>query len=248
VEIEGDELEIKKLLEQGKKPTQWNKKSDFSIENFIPTPSNIQDSNDWHIAHWGTKWDIEPVIDNQGSFVQMEFDSAWSPPSEAFDQISKLYPDLKFKFSYFEPGNDFCGVSTYLNGLKDSQEFSYRNRFNFELSLDFQNFEIENGIISIPLSMIYYENEYDFESQKVSILCNLSLPDNIEKDEVESKMFSYIKIVSDDNIEQVLKDKEYYIIEFITENLPALKKAVESHELDQSLPINASNKIPSKKL
>jgi hypothetical protein len=71
---------------------------------------------DWCIAHWGTKWDVggrdgyEPEM--TGNTLRLYFDSAWSPPTAAYDAL------LSFGFEveayYVEDGMGFCGY--YNNG------------------------------------------------------------------------------------------------------------------------------------
>jgi hypothetical protein len=248
VEITGNENEIKQLLEKGKIPNKWSDESNFSIENFIPTPINIIDSNDWHIENWGTKWDISPEIDNQGTFIQMKFDSAWSPPTEAFDRISKIYPLLEFKFSFSEPGMDFCGVAKYKNGLQNIQEYSYNERFGFDLFLDYEQIEAKNEKITIPLSLERYLDPFDFESQKIKSLCTLTIPMNIEEDEVQKELNSSITITSNDPIGEELDKHEYTIVEFLINNLDKLKKAAAYKQLDTSLPVNETSNLKQRKI
>jgi hypothetical protein len=250
VEISGDEIEIKQLLVKGKAPTQWSSDSEFSLENFIPTPTSGRDSNDWHNDNWGTKWDITPEIDNQGTFVQLKFDSAWSPPVEAFEKISQLYPSLEFKLSFFEPGMDFCGIAKYQNGLQDMQEYSYKERFGFELSLDYDKIKIEDEKFIIPLTMVRYSDEYDFESEKLKSLCTLTIPINMAADDekVREALGTSITITSDDSIEEELDQKEYEIADFLTENIENLKKAAAHKLLDNSLPVNEKNEADKRKI
>lgn len=250
LEIEGSEEDISKLLEQGKIPSKWSEKSEFSLDNFIPTPSDSLDSNSWHMENWGTKWDISPEIDNQGSFVQMKFDSAWSPPIEAFERISKLYPSIEFKLNFFEPGMDFCGVAKYHNGLQDMQEFSYNERFGFVLFLDYEKIKVEDEKIIIPLTMERYQDEYDFESKKKISLCTLTIPINIEEDneKIREQLGNSITITSDDFIEEDLNRKDYEIVDFLTDNIDKLKKAAAHQQLDTSLPINEESTLKKRKI
>lgn len=63
---------------------------------------------DWSIAHWGTKWDVSDcsVADDDQS-VTFYFQSAWSPPIEAYAYAEEQ--GLGVKAMYCEPGCNFLG-------------------------------------------------------------------------------------------------------------------------------------------
>lgn len=66
---------------------------------------------DWRISNWGTKWDIGgpedsvDMIDN--NTIKLHFDSAWSPPIEAYNKLGEL--GFEIIAYYNEPGIGFCG-------------------------------------------------------------------------------------------------------------------------------------------
>jgi len=76
---------------------------------------------DWHIAAWGTKWDIgsaERTI--KGPRVTYSFETAWGPPTEWLDRIRHFYPQLSFELSYEEPGMGFAGcITASVDGFTD---------------------------------------------------------------------------------------------------------------------------------
>jgi len=68
------------------------------------------------VEAWGTKWDISTeglhFTDNGDGTAEIEgyFDSAWSPPVEAFAQLSQDWDSCYIELKYFEPGMGFVGV------------------------------------------------------------------------------------------------------------------------------------------
>jgi hypothetical protein len=66
---------------------------------------------EWAIDNWGCKWDISEVpeemfeLSNDGKTVAFSFDTAWSPPTEWYDNIS----GFDINAYYYEPGVGFCG-------------------------------------------------------------------------------------------------------------------------------------------
>jgi hypothetical protein len=73
---------------------------------------------DWYsfcVGEWGTKWDIGhgdgydklTLKDIKNNTIRIGFDSAWSPPIEAYQKLC----DMGFSISamYYEGGMGFCG-------------------------------------------------------------------------------------------------------------------------------------------
>lgn len=75
---------------------------------------------DWSVSRWGTKWDISTegleYTDNGDGTATISgwFDSAWSPPIEAYNTWLENNEDCTLNASYYEPGMDFGGF--YDNG------------------------------------------------------------------------------------------------------------------------------------
>ena len=74
---------------------------------------------DWSIAHWGTKWDISEMDDDDnfnvsedGKSVSFSFDTAWAPPTEWYDNIDGFH----ITAYYHEPGVGFAGKWTSEDG------------------------------------------------------------------------------------------------------------------------------------
>ena len=91
------------------------------LNNLVPIPKR-QEKNwyDWNIKNWGTKWEIDPDglqrhKTNKNTY-KYYFDTAWAPPCKWLETIGKLYPTIKFKLKYEEPGMGFKGISTSING------------------------------------------------------------------------------------------------------------------------------------
>lgn len=81
---------------------------------------------DFCVNEWGTKWDIggdsclDPaeIKDGQTS-VTLTFDSAWSPPCDAYAKLLDL--GFSIRAYYYEPGMAFAGV--WDNGDDDFYEY-----------------------------------------------------------------------------------------------------------------------------
>jgi hypothetical protein len=100
------------------------KKGEF-FQTLVPNPDNTWEY-DWCVNNWGTKWDVggdsDPVVES-ATAVSFYFDSAWSPPTTAYD--SMVDQGYRVYAMYYEPGMCFAGI--YDNGDDDQYEFSGQN-------------------------------------------------------------------------------------------------------------------------
>ena len=98
---------------------------------------------DWCIAHWGTKWDVEGdaaaaapgasfgalgaaepffvfyELDATTYQLYLHFDSAWSPPIEAYRAMEKTH-GFTITSKYSEYGMGFRG--TYADGIENTED------------------------------------------------------------------------------------------------------------------------------
>jgi hypothetical protein len=76
---------------------------------------------DFNVANWGTKWDVESsnVEIEDANTVTAGFDSAWSPPTTAYERLMEL--GFEVEAFYYEPGMQFVGK--WDNGEDDCYEY-----------------------------------------------------------------------------------------------------------------------------
>ena len=68
---------------------------------------------DWRVRNWDTKWDAYDVVvtDDDPECLEVEFNTAWSPPEAICNQIREDFPDIAISWFYDEPG---CEIAGYL--------------------------------------------------------------------------------------------------------------------------------------
>ena len=68
---------------------------------------------DWRVQNWDTKWDCYDVVvtDDDPDQLEVEFNTAWSPPEAICNEIREQYPDLAISWFFDEPG---CEIAGYL--------------------------------------------------------------------------------------------------------------------------------------
>jgi hypothetical protein len=88
---------------------------DDGFPRYVFKSTGITDQRwyDWRLQHWDTKWDAYDVCvtDDDPENVEIEFNTAWSPPEAICNQIREDYPDVSVSWFYDEPG---CEIAGYL--------------------------------------------------------------------------------------------------------------------------------------
>ena len=68
---------------------------------------------DWRLQNWDTKWDAYDVevTDDDPDNLEIQFNTAWSPPEAICHALREQYPDVSVSWFYDEPG---CEIAGYL--------------------------------------------------------------------------------------------------------------------------------------
>ena len=117
--------------------------SDLSLNSLYPVPEELASSPhsrrktlirkygadnwcDWCTRNWGTKWDVQAVLEAEGEgYLEYSFQSAWSPPLEWLEKVTWDYPELSFRLKYEEEGAGFMGVATAEEGNVSNRSIYY---------------------------------------------------------------------------------------------------------------------------
>lgn len=95
----------------------------------------------WNCDNWGSKWGMCDVsanyfkeyikklenLEEEESTLELEFTTAWSPSTVAFQKISEMYKNLEFTCSYEEEAGLFFIEESYHNG-EVSEIFNAKTR------------------------------------------------------------------------------------------------------------------------
>jgi len=103
----------------------------------------------------GTKWDVTDegleFIDNGDGTASISgwFDSAWSPPIGAYEQLAADFDSCIIECSYYEPGMDFGGFWSSENGDEEFDNLQERlEQPTEEWDERFTAFEVEYDLLS----------------------------------------------------------------------------------------------------
>lgn len=119
-----DKETLKKFFEENVVPDEGNLEfSCLSFNKSVPKPEGNY-GNRWCIENWGTKWEADSsVYEMDEETLLFNFLTAWSPPIQWLEAVSKKYPDLHFELRFAEKGCGFSGYALYDNGdLQEEQE------------------------------------------------------------------------------------------------------------------------------
>jgi hypothetical protein len=124
----------------------------LSLHALIPQPDKFLKSRgerDWCVVHWGTKWDVESRIIQEGEeILEYGFDSAWAPPLEWLERVGPQFPKLSFRLWYAEGGAYYAGVSTVegdnvSHTEKDYVEAQIEERGSYEVQCEYCDAEMD---------------------------------------------------------------------------------------------------------
>ena len=128
---------------------------------------------DWRVENWSTKWEVCEFYgvdrqyhseQNEGeSTITFGFDSAWSPPINAYEQFLRDNEDCSLKAWYYEGGCDFMGE--WDNGSDDCYAPS-----DYKSTDDFWQDGVGSTLddyFGITESMAEYEAELEAEKEDV---------------------------------------------------------------------------------
>lgn len=131
------------VIEGDKGDLECIEAANMSFNKLVPCPEDelIYQGGEWVVPcdwardNWGTKWDIdnEPdsfEYDDEAERIEAEFSTAWSPPIEFFENLTKKMPSLEVDLKFWEGGCDFCGHCIIKEGkaallpIEDEKEFA----------------------------------------------------------------------------------------------------------------------------
>lgn len=94
----------------------------LDFEKLYPSPKDNTDWYNWSVSNWGTKWNAYNVgiwaysKDNENTIATLNYQTAWSPATKLFLNISPNYPELQFTHEFIDEGGSFIGYETIANG------------------------------------------------------------------------------------------------------------------------------------
>ena len=113
-----DESTFTQIIPEPDWPNTPNKDGELPVKHEDPWltyrwSNGRQDDRwyNWRVMNWDTKWDCYDVVvtDDDPESVEIEFNTAWSPPEAICNEIREQYPDVSVSWFYDEPGCEIAG-------------------------------------------------------------------------------------------------------------------------------------------
>lgn len=90
---------------------------EYIIDNIDTVHINPKINKPWfnwltyHCNKWGTKWNsFDGILDRyRDKELQLYFETAWDPCVPIINKLIEMYPDLEFRYYYYEPGMQLAG-------------------------------------------------------------------------------------------------------------------------------------------
>ena len=106
------------------------------LNQLVPMPVNEEENwYEWRWTNWGTKWDIDASDlnyneddENGTATIFGPFESAWSPPIQAYNTFLEDNKDCTISADYLEEAMDFGGI--YKNGDDMRENNIYKNKMD----------------------------------------------------------------------------------------------------------------------
>ena len=130
--IAGPEADVRSFKEKAAGRCPWMKPEEteeevLNFHSLIPVPDEVLKASyeaagyDWERANWGCKWGAENpmLLDGGGTCLIYEFDTAWSPPMEFLQSVSKQWSNLTLILEYEEPGIGFKGLAKFKGEVQE---------------------------------------------------------------------------------------------------------------------------------
>lgn len=125
------------------------------LQEFIPCPHDPKTSDkwyDWRVNNWSVKWDIElrGITEINANTISCTFDSAWSPPIEAYYRLSEMGFNISAMFR--EMGMAFAGRFESNDGdiITEEAQVDFENeRWRDDMSdelVDFLEYEYQSWL------------------------------------------------------------------------------------------------------
>lgn len=152
---------------------------ELSFNKSVPLPQEEEeDWYNWHIANWGTKWDLsnDTYFHNmiEEKELEYQFNTAWGPPINWLATVSKMYPLLTFSLKYAESGCNFAGLLK----IKDGEEISHDEYSYYYYQWIENKDEILNDIYSVGKEMVKGKINEEIDYQRN--LIKYHLPDELK--------------------------------------------------------------------
>ncbi len=168
----GEPSEIRRVMEAVKVDEVGLGSLDF--EKVIPLPDEVDDSYNWNISNWGTKWNSYGYenFETAENTDTISFLTAWSAPHLVIEKLSQMFPTVTIEHEWADEDIGMnCGRRTYYNGEKVEEYYPDYGRESIEFAAAVMDRQLEEdfGLYLNASETGYINIEYDDEFELIEI-------------------------------------------------------------------------------
>ena len=173
IKLIGEPAEVKRVMEAVKNDEVGLGSIDF--EKIIPMPADVDDSYNWCISNWGTKWNSYGYesIENPDDSDNISFLTAWSAPHPVLEKLTAMFPSVTIEHEWADEDISYnCGRKVYYDGERIEEYYpEYGSKEAYEFAADVMDRQLEEDYsLYLNASETGYINiEYDDEYELIDL-------------------------------------------------------------------------------
>lgn len=137
IKLIGEPSEVKRVMEAVKVDNTGLGSLDF--EKIIPMPADVDDSYNWCISNWGTKWNSYGYesIENPDDSDTISFLTAWSAPHPVLEKLTAMFPSVTIEHEWADEDIGYnCGRRIYYDGERTEEYYPNCGREGTEFAAE----------------------------------------------------------------------------------------------------------------
>ncbi|MBR1382210.1 MAG: hypothetical protein IJ555_00115 [Ruminococcus sp.] len=164
IKLIGEPSEIRRVMEAVKVDKVGLGSLDF--EKIIPMPADVDDSYNWCISNWGTKWNSYGYesIDNPDDSDTISFLTAWSAPHPVLEKLTTMFPSVTVEHEWADEDIGCnCGRRTYYDGERTEEYYPECDKESIEFAASVIGLQLEQdcGLYLNASETGYINNDYE---------------------------------------------------------------------------------------
>ena len=197
IKLIGEPSEVKRVMEAVKVDEVGLGSLDF--EKIIPMPADVDDSYNWCISNWGTKWNSYGYesIENPDDSDNISFLTAWSAPHPVLEKLTTMFPSVTIEHEWADEDIAYnCGRRVYYDSERIEEYYpEYGSKEAYEFAADVMDRQLEEDYsLYLNASETGYINiEYDDEYELIDLFDKPALFTNarITDEDIPKGMYCY---------------------------------------------------------
>ena len=147
----------------------------LDFEKIIPMPADVDDSYNWCISNWGTKWNSYGYesIEKPDDSDTISFLTAWSAPHPVLEKLTTMFPSVTIEHEWADEDISYnCGRRVYYDSERIEEYYpGYGSKEAYEFAAAVLDRQLE-GDYSLYLNASeteYINIEYDDEYELIDL-------------------------------------------------------------------------------